>query len=61
VDVRKGTPDLGHKPGHEFWREKQDAEAAGMTQKEFNDHMNNPSYYQWEDPSSNRSHKNEKP
>jgi hypothetical protein len=54
-----GKPDLGHKPGHEFWREKQAAEAKGWTQKEFNDHMNNPDYYQWEDPSSNRSHQYE--
>jgi RHS repeat-associated protein len=56
-----GKPDLGHKPGHEFWREKQRAEQQGLTQKEFNDRMNNPDYYQLEDPSSNRSHKYEKP
>ena len=57
----QGTPDLGHVPGHEFWREKEKAEKAGMSQADFNDKMNNPKYYQWEDPSSNRSHKNEKP
>jgi hypothetical protein len=52
----EGKPDLGHVPGHEFWREKQEAEANGMTQEQFNDHMNDPKYYQLEDPSSNRGH-----
>jgi hypothetical protein len=54
-----GTPDFGHKPGHEFWREKAKAESEGLTQKEFNDRMNDPDLYQLEDPSSNRSHKYE--
>ena len=53
----EGKPDLGHKPGHEFRREKAKAEAEGLTQKEFNDRMNNPDLYQLENPSSNRSHK----
>src|ERR1035438_3425500 len=57
----EGTPDLGHKPGNEFWREKPQAEAEGLTQKQFNDRMNDPSKYQLEDPSSNRSHKYEQP
>jgi len=51
-----GKPDFGHKRGHEFWREKAKAEQEGLTQKEFNDRMNNPNLYQLEDPSSNRSH-----
>jgi hypothetical protein len=55
-----GKPDLGHKPGHEFWREKAKAEAEGSTQKEFNDRMNDPNLYQLEDPKSNRSHRYEK-
>ena len=55
-----GTPDFGHKPGNEFWREKAQAEREGLTQKEFNDRMNDPSKYQLEDPSSNRSHQYEK-
>lgn len=50
-----GKPDLGHKPGHEFRREKAAAEAEGLSQREFNDRMNNPDLYQLEDPSSNRS------
>ena len=53
----EGKPDIGHKAGNEFWREKAAAEAEGLTQKEFNDRMNDPSKYQLEDPSSNRSHK----
>jgi hypothetical protein len=56
-----GTPDLGHKPGHEFWREKEAAEAEGLTQEDFNDRMNDPDKYQLEDPSSNRSHRYEQP
>lgn len=57
----EGTPDIGHKYGREFWRERVGAEGEGLTQKEFNDRMNDPSIYQLEDPSSNRSHRFEKP
>lgn len=28
-----------------------------MSQKEFNDLMNDPNLYQWENPHNNRSHK----
>ncbi|WP_412758400.1 GH-E family nuclease [Leptospira cinconiae] len=52
-----GKYDLGHKKGHEFKREAEKARKEGLTQKEFNDKMNNSKYYQIEDPSSNRSHK----
>ena len=55
----EGTPDIGHVYGHEFWRERDMAENLGWTQSEFNDYMNNPDFYQYEDPSSNRSHKYE--
>lgn len=51
-----GTPDIGHKPGHEYWREVQNAYKARLTQAEFNDKMNNPNLYQLEDPHNNRSH-----
>ncbi|QHI74021.1 HNH/endo VII family nuclease [Aminipila terrae] len=66
IDPNTGMPiegkyDLGHKPGNEFWREKAKAQSEGLTQKEFNDRMNNPDYYQIEDPISNRSHKYEMP
>ena len=51
-----GKYDLGHKRNYEFWRMKAEAEAKGMTQKEFNDYMNNPDFYQIEDSYINRSH-----
>ena len=52
----EGAYDLGHKPGHEFWREKQRAEEEGLTQEEFNEKMNTPNIYQIEDPHNNRGH-----
>jgi hypothetical protein len=55
----EGKADLGHKPGNEFRREKAAAEKEGLTQKKFNDRMNDPDKYQLEDPASNRSHKYE--
>lgn len=57
----EGQYDLGHKPDHEFWREKERAEAEGLSQEEFNDKMNDPDLYQIEDPHNNRSHQYEKP
>jgi len=65
-DANTGKPidgkyDLGHKRGNEFRREKAKAEAEGLSQKQFNDRMNNPDLYQIEHPSLNRSHKFEKP
>jgi RHS repeat-associated protein len=56
-----GTPDLGHRPGHEFWREQARAQERGWTQQQFNDYMNNPDFYQLENPSTNRSHRFEQP
>jgi HNH/ENDO VII superfamily nuclease with conserved GHE residues len=56
-----GTPDFGHKPGNEFWREKQTAESEGLTQQQFSDRMNDPSKDQLDDASSNRSHRYEQP
>lgn len=50
---------MGHKPGKEFRREKAKAEAEGLSQKEFNERMNDPNKYQLEDPVSNRSHQYE--
>ncbi len=54
-----GKYDLGHEFGHEFWRERERAEALGWNQKQFNDYMNNPDFYRIEDPHANRSHKYE--
>jgi hypothetical protein len=60
-DPINGKPDLGHKYGNEYWREVRKAKAQGLTQKEFNERMNNPDLYQLEDPISNRSHRFEMP
>ena len=38
-------------------KEKAKTKSEGLTQKEFNDRMNNPDLYQIEDPHTNRSHK----
>lgn len=57
----EGQYDLGHKPGHEHWREAEKAEKEGLSQEQFNDRMNNPDYYQIEDPHENRSHAHEQP
>lgn len=57
----EGPYDFGHKAGHEYWREEELAEQDGLTQDEFNDRMNNPDYYQIEDPHENRSHAHEEP
>ena len=55
----EGKYDLGHKAGFEHWRVAERAERDGLTQKDFNERMNDPDYYQVEDPSENRSHKHE--
>lgn len=57
----EGQYDLGHKAGHEHWREVEQAEKEGLTQEEFNERMNNPDYFQIEDPHENRSHSHEMP
>ncbi|MCH4245390.1 PAAR-like domain-containing protein [Acinetobacter gerneri] len=54
-----GKYDLGHIPGHEHRYEVEKAKINGLTQKEFNDKMNNPDLYQIEDPLENQSHKHE--
>lgn len=43
-----GKYDLGHVSGHEFWRERDKAMSLGWSQKQFNDYMNNPKFYQIE-------------
>ena len=54
-----GRPDKGHVFGHEFWRERNQAEALGWTQSQFNEYMNNPEFYQFETPELNRNHSRE--
>ncbi len=56
-----GKYDLGHKPGHEFWREAEKSEKEGLTQEQFNNRMNNPDLYHIESPHENRSHSHEMP
>ncbi|MBQ7545186.1 MAG: HNH/ENDO VII family nuclease [Synergistaceae bacterium] len=57
--VIEGKHHLGHKYGCENARAIRWAEEQGLTQKEFNDLMNNPDLYQVEDAGSNMSHKHE--
>jgi len=51
--------DMGHRPGKEFWRQKQEADEQGTSRKDWLDQHNDPNNYHAEDPSSNRSHKYE--
>ncbi len=55
-----GKYDIGHKFGKEYRTLKKEAQNKGLTQKEFNEMMNNPDLYQIEDLHSNRSHRYEK-
>ena len=48
--------ELGHIKGNEFWYWRNWAERHGMTQADFNDFMNNPDFYAWQDIICNRSH-----
>ncbi|MGC4962709.1 HNH/ENDO VII family nuclease [Gordonia sp. DT101] len=57
----EGKPDLGHKPGHEWWRIRDMARLRRWTREQLNDYVNNPDLYRYEDPASNRSHTNEMP
>ncbi len=57
--LKPGEIDLGHKPGNEWKTRAQMHKEKGSTRKEVIEAENNPSLYQWEDRSSNRSHKHE--
>src|SRR5438552_19129621 len=59
--IIEGNPHIGHKPQYQFsvWEEK--AREAGMTQKQFNELMNDSKKYHLEDPMENRSHRWESP
>jgi RHS repeat-associated protein len=59
--LKVGEVDLGHKPGNEWRVRKAMHEANGSTRKEVIEAENDPSLYQWEDRSSNRSHRHEQP
>lgn len=47
--------DIGHMPEYEFWYMRDIAEQQGMTQAEFNNHMNQPKFYAMQDMHENRS------
>jgi len=57
--LAEGEYHLGHKEGHEYRYYKEYAEKKGMSQKDFNDLMNNPNIYQIEVPHTNMSHTRE--
>ena len=55
--VDPNNVELGHRTGDEFAYYRDWAESQGMTQQQFNDFMNNPDFYAWQEVYSNRSHK----
>jgi len=54
---------LGHQPGHEWWRIKEQAIEQGWTRKELNDYANSEplEFYRVEDGPGNLSHAHELP
>jgi RHS repeat-associated protein len=56
VIPKEGPFDYGHVPGKEWWRTQKTAREEGWSRQQVIEHENNPSHYQIEDPSSNRSH-----
>lgn len=59
--IPDGKYDLGHRYGDEYWRLRDKATREGLSQKEFNDLLNDPDLYRIEHPRSNRSHAFEMP
>lgn len=53
--------DMGHQPGHEFWKHQQRAEDLGLPRSDFLNQHNMPSHYRPELPLSNRGHSVEGP
>jgi hypothetical protein len=56
-----GTYDMGHRPGQEWWRYKEEAEAGSYPREQVIEDQNDPSRYRLEDRNANRSHKYELP
>lgn len=54
--LQKGKIDIGHKKGYEERVMRKAAEKCHMSQKEYNEMMQNPKLYQLEDRHNNRSH-----
>jgi hypothetical protein len=61
VISKEGPFDYGHKPGYEWWRTRDRARAEGWTREQVIEFENDPSHYEIEDLSSNRSHEYEAP
>ena len=59
--VNPSNVELRHTTGNEYWYWRNWAESQGMTQSQFNEFMNNPDFYRWQDITSNRSHIYEDP
>ena len=49
--------DMGHKPGHEFWKHQKDAAKREIGRSEFLDEYNTSENYRPEISHTNRSHK----
>ncbi|SEB47316.1 HNH/ENDO VII superfamily nuclease with conserved GHE residues [Amycolatopsis tolypomycina] len=58
---KPGTYDMGHRPGQEWWRYKQEAEAGGYDRQRVIEDQNQSTRYRLEDRAANRSHKYELP
>ncbi len=56
-----GTPELGHIRGREYTNELQRAFANGQSESAFRESMKDPSIYQLESVTGNRSHLHEAP
>ncbi|MFF3920173.1 LamG-like jellyroll fold domain-containing protein [Streptomyces sp. NPDC001852] len=57
----EGPFHYGHKPGYEYWRNRDMAQAKNWTRQQFVDFENDPDHYQIEDPYNNMSHQYEQP
>lgn len=53
---RRGVWDMGHLPGKEYWRLREDYLTKRITKEEFLRQYQDPNNYRVEDPSRNRSH-----
>jgi hypothetical protein len=61
VIPRQGPFDLGHMPGNEWWRTQEWARLQNRSREDVIVNQDNPKIFRVEDPSSNRSHRHEKP
>ncbi|MEO8378866.1 MAG: RHS repeat-associated core domain-containing protein, partial [Acidobacteriota bacterium] len=58
---QEGPFDLGHIPGTEWWRTQEWARTQNRSREDVIVNQDNPKIFRVEDPSSNRSHRHEKP